>query len=144
MDCSFFSRGIFQTQGLNSHLLCLLYYRHILYHWATREASDAGKTEGKRRRGWQRIRLLDCITNSMDMNMSKLWETVEDRGVWQATVHGVTKSQTWLCNWRVTATWLCIWKYIENLQIKIDLISKFSRSIRWIHTNQQYLFFLIN
>ena len=76
-----------------------------------------GKIEDKRRRGWQRIRLSDCITNLMDMNLSKLWEIVEDRGAWQATGHGVTKSRTRHCDWKVTATWLCILKYIENLQI---------------------------
>ena len=53
-----------------------------------------GKIEGKRRRGWQRMRWLDSITDSMDMNLSKLREIVEDRGDWHATVYSVAKSQT--------------------------------------------------
>ena len=52
------------------------------------------KIEGKRRRGWQRMRWLESITDSMDMNLSKFWEIVENRGVWLAAVHAVTKSQT--------------------------------------------------
>ena len=57
-----------------------------------------GKIEGRRRRGWQRIRWLDGITDSMDMNLSKLQEIVKERGAWHAAVHGVTKSQTQLNN----------------------------------------------
>ena len=53
-----------------------------------------GKIEDKWRRGRQRVRWLDSTTNSMDMNLSKLQEVVEDRGAWSAAVHGVTKSQT--------------------------------------------------
>ena len=53
-----------------------------------------GKSEGKRRSGWHRIRWLDGVTNSMNVSLSKLQEFVEDRGVWHATAHGVAKSWT--------------------------------------------------
>ena len=58
-----------------------------------------GKIEGRRRRGWQRMRLLDGITGSMDVSLSRLKEVVKDRESWHPWVHRVTKSQTWLSNW---------------------------------------------
>ena len=75
-----------------------------LKSWLIGKDSDAGKIEGKRRRRQQRMRWLDCITNSMNTNLSKLQVIVKDREVWHAAVHGVTKSQTLLSDW--TTIWI--------------------------------------
>ena len=61
--------------------------------------SDAGKIEGERRRGWQRMRWLDSITKSMDIYVSKLWEIVKDREAWHAAIRRVVKSQSQLGDW---------------------------------------------
>ena len=58
------------------------------------KAMTLGKIEGKKRRGRQRMRWLDSISDSMDMNISKLWDMVKDEEAWHATVHGIVKSQT--------------------------------------------------
>ena len=68
-----------------------------------------GKTEGKRRRGKQRLRSLGSITYSLDMNLSKLWEIVKNRGAWRAAVHGVSKSQIWLSDWTTTTKLHTLW-----------------------------------
>ena len=79
------------------------YFGHLMRRADSLEKTlMVGKIEGRSRRGWQRTRGLDGITDSMDMSSSNLWEIVKYRAAWHAAVHEVAMSQTWLSNWTTT------------------------------------------
>ena len=103
-DQTYQSSSIGKTKeySLEGLMLKLQYFGHLIQTANSLEKTPIlGKMEGKKRRGWQRMKWLDAITNSMDMNLSNLLEIVRDREAWHAAVHEVTKNQTRLNDWTI-------------------------------------------
>ena len=98
-----FPKEVKPEYSLEGLMLKLQYFGHLMWRVNTLEKTVMlGKIEGRRKRGWQRMRWLNGVTNLMDMNLSKVRKTGKGRAIWHAAVHGVTKSWTRLSNWTTT------------------------------------------
>ena len=136
----------YSLEGLKLKLQYLSH--HMCKNDSLEKTLMLGKTEGGKRRGWERMRWLDGITDLVDMSLSKLWELVTDRETQHVAVHGITKSQTWLSDWTELIAKQCWFIFIPLLVICISSLEKISKNgpktwiIRLFFNTEFYMLFI--